>query len=66
MLDDVLQHAEGHGADVRAYQRRLRDVMAEMAGAMQVELEQLMPGGLAVARQLVQNGYLLPSSVAAS
>lgn len=47
-------------------ERRLRDVMAEMAAAMRVELEQLMPGGLAVARQLVQNGYLLPSAVAES
>jgi SAM-dependent methyltransferase len=45
-------------------ERRLRDVMVEMAAAMRVELDQFMPGGLAVARQLVQNGYLLPSSVA--
>jgi hypothetical protein len=44
-------------------ERRLRDVIGEMATAMRTDLHQLMPGGLAVARQLVQNGYLLPSSV---
>ena len=43
-------------------ERRLREVIVEMAAAMRIELEQFVPGGLAVARQLVQNGYLLPSS----
>jgi methyltransferase family protein len=47
-------------------ERRLREVMVEMAAAMRVELDQLLPGGLEVARQLVQNGYLLPSSGAES
>ena len=43
--------------------RRLRDVLAEMAGSMRVELDHLIPGGLAVARRLVESGYLLPDSV---
>jgi hypothetical protein len=44
-------------------ERRLRDVFTDMAAAMRVELDQLVPGGLAVARRLVENGYLLPSGV---
>lgn len=43
--------------------RRLQDVFADMAAAMRMELEQLVPGGLQVVRQLVLNGYLLPTSV---
>jgi hypothetical protein len=44
-------------------ERMLRDVFREMAGMMGVDLDHLVPGGLAVVRQLVQNGYLLPSTV---
>lgn len=42
-------------------ERRLRDVIVEMAAAMQTEFDALVPGALEVARRLVQNGYLLPS-----
>jgi hypothetical protein len=45
-------------------ERRLRDVLADMAAARGTEFDQLVPGGMDVARQLVQNGYLLPSAVA--
>ncbi len=44
-------------------ERLLREVLHEMASAMRIELDQLVPGGLAVVRRLVQSGYLLPSSV---
>lgn len=44
-------------------ERRLRDVFVDMAAAMRTELDQLVPGGLAVVRRLLENGYLLPSSV---
>ena len=44
-------------------ERLLRDVFRDMAGAMRVELDHLVPGGLGVVRRLVQSGYLLPSSV---
>jgi len=43
-------------------ERRLRDVFKDVAAAMHVELDQLVPGGLIVARRLVENGFLLPSS----
>jgi Methyltransferase small domain len=44
-------------------ERRLRDVFGEMAGAMQVDFDSVVPGGLAIARRLVENGFLLPHSV---
>lgn len=44
-------------------ERRLREVFEEMAATMTVELDQMVPGGLAVVRRLVQNGHLLPSSI---
>jgi hypothetical protein len=44
-------------------ERRLREVFEEMAAAMRVELDHLVPGGLAVVRRLVEQGYLLPSTV---
>jgi Methyltransferase small domain len=47
-------------------ERRLREVFNEMAVAMRIELDQLVAGGLSVVRRLVENGYLLPSSVADS
>jgi hypothetical protein len=34
-----------------------------MAAAMRVELDHLVPGGLALVRRLVEQGYLLPSTV---
>ena len=44
-------------------ERRLREVLDEMAAEMQVERDQLVPAGLAAVRHLVQKGCLLPSSV---
>jgi hypothetical protein len=41
-------------------ERPLRDVFEEMSRAMGVDLDQMVPGGLAVARRLVENAYLLP------
>jgi SAM-dependent methyltransferase len=46
--------------------RRLRDVLAEMATAMTVDFDHLVPGGLAIARRLIEHGYLIPDSVEAS
>jgi len=43
--------------------RRLRDVFADMAAALRVDPDHLVPGGLAIVRRLVENGYLLPSGV---
>jgi hypothetical protein len=40
--------------------RRLRDVLDEMAASMGIPPDELIPGGLAVARRLIENGYLLP------
>ena len=42
-------------------ERRLRDVFVEMATTTGVDLERLVPGGLEVARRLVENGYLVPA-----
>jgi len=44
-------------------ERGLRDVLAEMAAAMQVELDHLVPGGVGAVRYLIEKGYLLPNSV---
>jgi hypothetical protein len=44
-------------------ERSLREVFAEMAGALGVDFDQLVEGGLAIVRHLVQNGYLLPRAV---
>ena len=44
-------------------ERRLREVLEAMAAEMQVEVDQLVPAGLAAVRHLVQKGYLLRSSV---
>jgi hypothetical protein len=44
-------------------ERILREVFAEMSTAMQVDLDHLVPGGLPVARRLVEQGFLLPPSV---
>ena len=43
--------------------RRLREVLTEMAGSIGADVAALIPGGLAVARRLVEAGYLLPSSL---
>jgi Methyltransferase small domain len=43
-------------------ERRLHDVLRDMAAAMRMELDRLAPGGLQIVRQLVLNGYLLPIS----
>jgi hypothetical protein len=47
-------------------ERRLREVFEQMSAAMRVDLDQLVPGGLIVARRLIENGFLLPASVADS
>lgn len=44
-------------------ERRLREVLDEMASEMRVELHHLVPAGLAAVRHLVQKGCLLPSAV---
>jgi hypothetical protein len=44
-------------------ERPLREVFDEMAAAMRVDLHDLVPGGLIVVRQLVQDGYLLPGAI---
>jgi hypothetical protein len=44
-------------------ERRLRDVLEEMARNMGMPFDEVAPGGLPVVRRLVENGYLLPSSV---
>jgi hypothetical protein len=44
-------------------ERLLREVFEEMSTAMQIDLDHLVPGGLLVARRLVENGFLLPPSV---
>jgi len=41
--------------------RRLRDVLDEMATSMGIAPGDLVPGGVAVARRLIENGYLLPA-----
>jgi hypothetical protein len=41
-------------------QRRLREVLDEMAASMGIPRDDLVPGGLAVARRLIESGYLLP------
>jgi hypothetical protein len=43
--------------------RRLREVLVEMAAEMRVEVGHLVPAGLAAVRHLVQKGCLLPSAV---
>lgn len=43
-------------------ERRLREVLTDMAAAMRVDPGELIPGGLGVVRRLVEAGYLLPSS----
>jgi len=43
--------------------RRLRDVLEEMSAGMKISVDELVPGALAVARRLVEHGYLLPDSV---
>jgi hypothetical protein len=40
--------------------RQLREVLDEMAVSMDIPPAELIPGGLAVARRLIENGYLLP------
>ena len=47
-------------------ERRLREVLDEMATGMQVERDDLVQGGLRAVRYLVQKGYFLPSSVSDS
>jgi methylase of polypeptide subunit release factors len=44
-------------------ERRLREVLEEMARNMGRSFDEVAPGGLPIVRRLVQNGYLLPSSV---
>jgi len=44
-------------------ERRLREVLEAMAAEMQVEVDHLVPAGLAAVRHLLQKGYLLPGSV---
>ena len=43
--------------------RRLHEVLVEMAAEMRVEVGQAVPAGLAAVRHLVQKGCLLPSAV---
>lgn len=43
--------------------RRLRDVLGDMAAAMKLDFDHLLPGGLTITRRLVEHGYLLPESV---
>jgi hypothetical protein len=38
--------------------RRLREVFEEIATSRGVDLDALVPGGLALARQMLQKGYL--------
>ena len=40
--------------------RQLREVLDEMAASMDIPPAELIPGGLVVARRLIENGYLLP------
>jgi hypothetical protein len=40
--------------------RLLRDVLDEMAASMGIAPAEVVPGGLAVARRLIENGYLRP------
>lgn len=40
--------------------RRLLQVLEAMATTMQVDMEEMVPAGLSLARQLLLNGYLLP------
>jgi methylase of polypeptide subunit release factors len=44
-------------------ERRLREVFEEMAAAMRIGLDELAPGGLAVVRELVEKGFLVPGAV---
>jgi hypothetical protein len=43
---------------------RLREVFADIAAARGVGLDALVPGGLVLARQMLQRGYLLPEGAA--
>jgi len=44
-------------------ERSLRDVVQDMSATMRIDVDQLVPGALAAARRLIENGCLLPNSI---
>jgi hypothetical protein len=47
-------------------QRPLRELFAEIAAARGADLDALVPGGLALVRQMLRRGYLLPADAPAA